>query len=296
MNRLSLAATLIPALLCGSLLLGGCANLAAVNSYAGDTQRLTAAFEPMLAGSSHSCAAKYLRKKAITARDFDAAAAEKAAATLCGPIATDNKVMTELNGLLGQYADTLTALADEQLPSYKDEFGGLKDSLATVKRKGSADPLFDEGKLSAISGLATHLSRIATQRAQKAAIRDLLDHEVAVLAITNALNDYAQHNYRGWLKDEQRELALLREALDNAGKTEPLAANYLKTQLLAEEKQIAAREQAVEAFSTSIRELQQAHALIKQKYDQPDDKALAAQLKQFALAIAKLDQQAKAAF
>ncbi|MBL8508322.1 MAG: hypothetical protein JNM11_07625, partial [Chitinimonas sp.] len=108
--------------------------------------------------------------------------------------------------------------------------------------------------------------------------------------------DYAQHNYRGWLRDEQRELALLREALDNAGKTEPLAANYLKTQLLAEEKQIAAREQAVEAFSTSIRELQQAHALIKQKYDQPDDKALAAQLKQFALSIAKLDQQAKAAF
>jgi len=277
-------------------LLTGCANLSAVRTYADETKKLTAAFDPMLSGSTSSCVEKLLRKKMITSRNFEAAAAEKAAKELCGPVEEDNKIIAELNALLAQYADTLAALANDKLPSYAKELDGLQDSLAKVKRSGSQENLLNADKLAALTSLTDLMSQLATRQPQRTVIGDLLSQEEGIAAITGALKDYATLNYRAWLRDEKREIRVLLAALAGATKKEPLAANYIKTLLLTEERQIDGREKAVDAFVRSIDELQKSHAELRLKLHSLDDKELLARLLNFANEVAKLRRQVGDAF
>lgn len=287
---------LIGAFMFSAGLLTGCANLSAVRTYAGETKKLATAFDPMLSGSTSSCVEKFIRKKLITSRNFDAAAVDEAAQEFCGPIEEDNKIIADLNALLEQYADTLAALANEKLPSYNKEFDGLQDSLAKVKRPGSEESLINAEKLEAITSLADLMSRLATQQLQQTALSDLLNQEEAIAAITDALKDYATLNYRAWLRDEKREIRVLRIAVAEAAKKEPLAANYIKTLLLTEERQIDGREKAVDAFVKSVDELQKAHAGLRLKLASPNDPEMLAQLASFANEVAKLRRQVRAAF
>jgi len=280
--------------------LSGCANqsavrpFAAVRTFADETKQLSITFEPMLAGSSTSCADKYIRKKLITSSDFDPARVEKEAAEMCAPIAENNQAIARLNQLLEQYADTLAALADDKLPSYQAELGGLSASLGKLKKPGTQEALVGSDKLSAVTSLAEFLSRVATQHLQKDSMRELLNHEAAIQTITNALRDYATLNYRGWLRDERRENEVLYKALDRSKET--LAANYLKTILLREDRLIAQRDQAIDAFVASLEQLQKANAEIRQKFDQQDDKALIAQLVNYAKEVSRLRRQMQGVF
>jgi len=279
-----------------AIILAGCGNLAPVRTFAEETKKLSAAFDPMLTGSTSSCIEKYKRKKLLTASNFDPEAAEKAAKELCGPIDEDNKVIADVNSLLEQYADTLAALADDKLPSYKTELNGLKDSLGKVKKPGTQDALVNSDKLSAITSLTEFLSRIATQHIQKGAIRELIDHESAINAIASALSDYATLNYKAWLRDEKRDIGVLRKSLDEYAKTEPLAANYHKTLLLAEERQVEARAKAVDAFVKSVAELKKSNSELRAKFDHMDNKELIDQLSHFANEVSGLRKQMNNAF
>ena len=155
-------------LLCAtaSLLLGGCAtNLSPVRSFAEQTQKMSVHFEPMLAGSVHSCMDKAMRKRLILAERFDAQASEQAARADCAAIAQASVSIASLNDLLLRYARTLAALADDKLPVYKEELGGLGDALGGLAQPGGGAPLLDAGKLAKVVKLSEHLSRLATQRA-----------------------------------------------------------------------------------------------------------------------------------
>jgi hypothetical protein len=294
-NRICSVSFVSAVLLCAAFL-AGCANLPAVRTYADETKKLSAAFEPMLAGSTSSCVEKFKRKKMITSRNFDAIAAEQAARSLCGSIDEDNKIIADLNSLLEQYADTLAALANEKLPSYKKELDGLKDSLSKVKRPGTQDSLINDEKLTAIASLADVLSRIVTQHMQKVAIRELLNHEKAIVSITDALKEYSTLNYRGWLKNEKDEIAVLRKSLNDTAKTEPLFSNYLETLLLTEEKQIDVRDKLVDAFVKSVDKLQKSHSELLKNFDTLDNKELLAQLIDFENEVSKLRKQVRDAF
>lgn len=296
MKTRSSSQALVFAILLSVSILTGCGNLAPVRTFADETKKLSAAFDPMLTGSASSCIEKFKRKKLITARHYDPAVAEKNAKELCGPIDDDNKVIADLNSLLEQYADTVATLADDKLPSYKTELNGLKDSLGKVKKPGSQDPLVSSEKLGAITSLTEFLSRIATQHLQKSAIRDLISHEKAINAIASALSDYSTLNYRAWLRDEQREIEVLRKALDEFAKSEPLAANYLKTLLLAEERQVEARAKAVDAFVKSVSALQKSNSELLAKFDHMENKELLDQLASFAKEVSGLRKQIKDAF
>lgn len=296
MKSYSSSQALVFVMLLSLSILTGCGNLAPVRTFADETKKLSAAFDPMLTGSTSSCIDKFKRKKLLTARNYDPVAAEQSAKELCGPIDDDNKVIADLNALLEQYADTLTNLADDKLPSYKTELDGLKDSLGKIKKPDTQDALINSEKLGAITSLTEFLSRIATQHLQKSAIRDLIGHEKAINAIAGALGDYATLNYKPWLRDEQIEIGILRKSLDEATKSEPLAANYLKTLLLAEERQIEARSKAVDAFVKSVSALQKSNSVLRAKFDHMDDKELLDQLASFAKEVSGLRKQINKAF
>ena len=282
-------------LLCAtaSLLLAGCAsNLTPVRTFAEQTQKMSQHFDPMLAGGVHSCMDKAMRKRLILAERFDAQASEQAARADCAAIAQASVSIASLNDVLLRYAQTMAALADDRLPVYQEEMGGLGNALGGLAQPGAGAPLLDAGKLSKVVKLSEHLSRLATQRVQKSALRELLDEQEAVDIVSNALKEYAQRSYRAGLQDELRELDLLRGAVDKAAPREPLAANYIRTRLHLEERQLQEREKIVAAYVAAVDALQASVAALRANLDRLQAPELERQLAQFSRHVATLQKQA----
>ena len=278
---------------CASVLLGGCAsNLAPVRTFAEQTYKLSASFDPMLAGTVNSCTDNALRKRLIMSERYDAQASEQAARSDCAPIAQVSASMAQLNEVLLRYAQTLAAVADSKVPLYKDEFKGLGNSLGSLQLQGAAAPLLDAGRLSKVMKLSEHLSRLATQRLQKSALRALLDEQEAVNIVSNALKEYAQRNYRAGLQDELRDLDLLRSAVDGAAQREPLAANYIRTRLYLEGRQLQEREKIASAYVAAVDALQASVAALRANLERLQAPELEQQLAQFARHVEALQRQA----
>lgn len=286
----------VSTLLCvtlSSLLLGGCAsNLAPVRSFASQTQKVAVHFEPMVAGSVHSCMDKSMRKRLILAERFDAQASEQAARSDCAAIAEASVPVAALNALLLRYAHTLAALADAQLPVYTEELEGLGTALGGLAQPGAGAPLLDADKLAKVVKLSDLLGRLATQRLQKAALRELLAQQEAVNIISDALKAYAQRSYRAGLQDESRDLALLRGAVDGSAQREPLAANYVRTRLYLEGRQLQEREKIVAAYVQAVDALQASVAALRDNLDRLQAPELERQLAQFARHADTLQRQA----
>ena len=282
-------------LLCAtaSLLLAGCAsNLAPVRTFAEQTQKMSQHFDPMLAGGVHSCMDKAMRQRLILAERFDAQASEQAARADCAAIAQANVSIASLNDVLLRYAQTMAALADDKLPVYQEEIGGLGDALGGLAQPGAGAPLLDANKLSKVVKLSEHLSRLATQRAQKSALRELLDEQEAVDIVSNALKEYAQRSYRAGLQDELRDLDLLRGAIDKAAPREPLAANYIRTRLHLEGRQLQEREKIVAAYVAAVDALQASVAALRANLDHLQAPELERQLAQYSRDVDTLQRQA----
>ena len=288
--------TLLAMLVTLCIALTGCANLAPVRTYAEETKKLTAAFDPMLAGSTSGCLEKYKRKKFITGSTFSPAEIETQAKALCAPIEESNNTIADLNSLLEQYADTLAALANEKLPTYKGEFDGLATAVGKLKKPNTSEALVPAPRLTAIASLASFLSNLATQAVQRSAIRDLLNQHEAVAAIADSLKLYATLNYRAWQRDQLAEFPSIIKSLEAAASSERLAARYILTLQLEEQRQIQAREKAVDAFVVSLDKMVSSHAELRTKLDSPDDKVLLKQLSGFADEVAALRKQLRDAF
>ncbi len=294
MQRLSSSS--VPPLLfsaVAALLLGGCAtDLAPVRSFAEQTQKMSVHFEPMLAGGVGSCMDKAMRKRLILAEPFDAQASEQAARTDCAPVAQASVAIGKLNDVLARYAQTLAAVADEKLPVHKEEFTALGNALGALAQPDTGAPLLDADKLSKVVKLSEHLSRLATQRLQKSALRELLDEQEAVNIVSDALKEYAQRSYRAGLQDELRDLALLRGAVDSAAPREPLAANYIRARLHLESRQLQERERIVAAYVAAVDALQASVAALRANLDRLQAPELEQQLAQFSGHVAALQKQA----
>jgi len=253
----------------------------------------------MLVGSRNSCIEKYVRKKMITSSNYDAEAVKRKAAEMCKSMDADNLVMSQLNQLLSQYADTMASLADKELPSYKEELTGLESSLIGIQRRnndGTYDALLDADKVGAVISLSEFLSRIATQRVQRNAIKELMGHEAAVFTIVDALTAYATANYRGWLSNEKLEMAPLRASLQESSSREPLAANQARAVLEQEERQLEAKDQAITLFVNSADKLKKTHVELRENLDTLDDRELTAQLNAYAKDVSALRKQLRDAF
>ncbi|KAB8061509.1 hypothetical protein [Janthinobacterium violaceinigrum] len=279
--------------LLAGLLLGGCAtDLAPVRSFAEQTQKMSQHFEPMLAGSVHSCMERAMRKRLILAERFDAQASEQAARDDCAAIAQASVSVAGLNDVLLRYAQTMAALADDKLPVYKEELGGLGDALGGLALPGADAPLLDAGKLDKVMKLSAHLSRLATQRRQQSALRELLDEQEAIDIVSNTLKEYAQRSYRSGVQDELRDLELLRGAVDKAAPREPLAANYVRTRLHLEGRQLQEREKIAAAYVGAVDTLQASVAALRANLGHLQEAELERQLAQFARDVATLQRQA----
>ncbi|MFZ4874351.1 hypothetical protein ACL9RI_04635 [Janthinobacterium sp. Mn2066] len=275
-----------------ALLLGGCTNLAPVRTLAEQTQKLSTSFTPMLAGTFNSCTDNAMRKRLIMSERFDAQASEQAAQADCLPIAQASIPIARLNDVLLRYAQTLATVADDKLAVHKQEFKALGDALGGLAQPGGDAPLLDADKLYKVVKLSEHLSRLATQRLQKSALRELLDEQEALTIVSNALKEYARRSYRAGLQDELRDLHLLRSAVDGAAPREPLAANYIRTRLYLESRQLQERQKIVASYVRAVDSLQASIASLRANLDSLQAPELQQQLAQFSEHVDTLQQQA----
>ncbi|MBX9401716.1 hypothetical protein K4L06_10370 [Lysobacter sp. BMK333-48F3] len=296
MRRTLTARLRLPAALALCLAAGACANFSAVEKYSDQTKKLSAAFAPMMAGSVQSCVDHYTRRKLITSTSFDPAQVQTAAQAHCKGAVEANEPIAALNDLLAQYADTLAALSDKKLPSYSEDFGALKGSLAKLTDDDGTTPTFEKAELDSVIALADFLARIGTQYKQRKHIRELLGHEAAVFTIVDTLKSYATLNYKGYLDDELGTMKPLQLSLERAAKTEPLAANAAKSTLLTETRQIEARRASIDQFVKAADQLKVSHAKLREKIDRLDDAELAKQLNDYAKEVNALRKQLRDAF
>lgn len=279
--------------LLAALLLGGCAsNLAPVRSVGEQTQKMSAAAHPMLAGAADSCIAKAMRQQLIMATRFDAQGSELAARQRCVMEEKMSPRLVALNEVLIAYGKVLVDSADGKVSSYKEQFKGLGDALGGLEQPGAGAPLLDAGQLSVVMKLAQYLSTLATRRMQKASLRELLAHQQAVDITSNALKHYALNIHLPNLREEAREVDQLRGAVGSMSSTEPLAANYVGTHLYQERKQLAQRQAAATAYAQAIDAMQQSLAGLSIHLDNPQDPQWQAQVDAFAQRVAVLERQA----
>ena len=92
-------------------LLSGCANLDTVRDFAGETRKITVAFDPFLAGAVTQCEQKFINRKVYAGagpiRNFDAQKLADEATALCKPIAQKNATARQINTALAAYAAAL---------------------------------------------------------------------------------------------------------------------------------------------------------------------------------------------
>ncbi|MGK5027324.1 hypothetical protein [Janthinobacterium sp. RB2R34] len=275
------------------LFLSGCASkLASVRSVGEQTQKLSAAAHPMLAGAADSCIAKAMRRQLIMATRFDAQASEQAARQRCAMEEKMSPRLVALNDVLVAYGKVLVDTADGKLPSYKEQFKGLGDALQGLEQPGGGAPLLDASQLSVVMKLAQYMSTLATQRMQQASLRELLAHQEAITITSNALKEYALRIHLPNLREEAREVDQLRGAVGAMAGTEPLAANYVGTHLYQERKQLAQRQESATAYAQAIDAMQQSLAGLATHLANAQDPQWQAQLDTFAQRVARLERQA----
>ncbi|OBV38205.1 hypothetical protein [Janthinobacterium psychrotolerans] len=279
-------------LLAASFLSACASKQGPVRSMGEQTQKLSAVAHPMLAGAADSCIAKAMRQQLIMAMRFDAQASEQAARQRCAMEEKMSPRLVALNEILLAYGKLLVDTADGKLPSYKEQYKGLGDALAGLAQPGSGAPLLDASQLSVVMKLAQYMNTLATQRMQKASLRELLAHQEAITIVSNALKEYALRVHLPNLREEAREVDQLRGAVGAMSAAEPLAANYVGSHLYQERKLLARRQEAATAYAQAVDAMQQSLAGLATSVDSPQDPQWQAQVDAFAQRVAMLERQA----
>lgn len=280
--------------ICACLLIGGlssaCKNFTPVDKFAGQTVAMTEVFKPMLTHSMSSCTNNVRRNSIITDRPYVAQETEQDLLRRCQDYAAQLAGTAELNDVLKRYAEVLSALANDKLANYKEEFGAMGGALGALQQSGSMTPVLDAGQLDKVVRLSTLISSIVTQQRQQSGINELLAREEDIYIIGNALKKYAQQNYQANLRDESLTLASLNRSLDTAAAREPVASNYLKAKLYLDGRRLQERGKVIDAYVAAMTELQNSLSTLRAK--SLKDPALERQLGTFAKHVDALRKEA----
>ena len=225
----------------------GCANLAPVKTFADETKKVAATFDPLAAGTIKTCESSRIVATTIaTERDFNAAAVATNAKELCKPIAEGNKAIEEVATLLEGYADVLAGLADEKLPNYKEQFSALKSAVNGVQINGAQ--IIPKEKVAALTALGELVARLGTQKIATSEAKKLLDQQAGFDAAVDALNAYVQLIYLPSAKNWLGRTDSLAKSLTDTERKEPLAARVAKVALEEEAARARKMIEAAAAF------------------------------------------------
>lgn len=253
--------TLAPALLLVALLAGCATPMPAVRDFGGETQKLASAFTPVVRQTVENCRLLAQNRAVYTdSRElerFDPAQVVAQSTARCASLAESADGARAVADLLGGYAKTLVAIANDGVSKSLD---GDLDGLA---RKAQSFADLDSGAASGVSAVARLLARQWLAREQREAVAELLSHEQAVGAMADALNRFTARVYGGYLKDLDDTQGLVMDVL----KAQDRKAVAPRLQMMEWHRQaeLARRQQrAVPAFDKAVRSLKATLAGLRQ--------------------------------
>lgn len=269
-----------------ALLSVGCADFGAVRTYADETKRLSATFAAMPETTVKLCEERFVLEE----QTRDASAAFKVddvytrATTQCAPLAEQSAQIQSLVTLLDDYADTLAALADEKLPKHSKEFKKLETAV-TGLAQDSGEPVVPKNHAKAVITLGKLLARLATERVARGEIKQLLEQDEAVNAVTGALQWYAIAITRSQVDTYHERARITMAGLTRFEKAEPLGMRALAVALRGDLERINHIAAANNGLIAAMVKHQGVTATMREKYDKPDDPALREQLSALAEAL-----------
>jgi hypothetical protein len=183
-------------------LLGGCAaQMQPVADFGAAANRLAIVYKPFAGGLAASCEQRARYIALGNAGPFDAAVAERAAASQCGPLKEAGVTAALFGQALAEYATALAKVSGAKATVFDGDIksiSGAAGALAT--RDGTA--VFDATKLSAATKIARAAAVLATEGRLEVLTRATLqDNHAALQVVVDAMKTYAGAVYAGQLAD-----------------------------------------------------------------------------------------------
>jgi hypothetical protein len=295
------AMTRVARLLAGfavALAVTGCADFGAVRTYAAETKKLSTAFATIPQTTVDLCEARItLGQQTLSANStFNVENVRQLAATTCAPLNDQSAKVQGLVTLLDEYANTLGALSDDSLPNFNPELETLQTTAVELTGKGG-ELVIPEDKAKAVVSLARAITRIATERAARSGIRELLDQAEGVNAVTAALRWYAERITKPELDVYAQNARLIMDkSLPQFEKTEPIGARIFAVTLSSEQKRLKDLAAANDDLIAAFEKHQRATATVREKFDKPDDKVMREQLFDLAKDLNRAQRHLRKAF
>jgi len=189
-------------------LLGGCAaQMQPVADFGAAANRLATAYKPFATGLATSCEQRARYVALGNPGAFDAAVAQRAAASQCAPLKEAGVTAALFGQALAEYATALAKASGAKATVFDSDLRGMTGVAGKlVARDGTA--LFDSTKLGAASKIARAAAVLATQGRLEVLTRATLqDNHAALTIVVEAMKSYAGSVYAGQLVDTHDVLA-----------------------------------------------------------------------------------------
>ena len=183
-------------------LLGGCAaQMQPVADFGAAANRLATVYKPFATGLAASCEQRARYIALGNAGPYDAAAADRAAASQCGPLKEAGVTAALFGQALAEYATALAKASGAKATVFDSDIKNVSGAAAKLAtRDGTA--IFDSTKLSAASRIARAAAVLATEGRLEVLTRATLqDNHEALKIVVDAMQTYAGAVYAGQLAD-----------------------------------------------------------------------------------------------
>jgi hypothetical protein len=257
-------------------LLAGCATqqMQPVADFGAAANRLATDYKPFATGLATSCEERQRYRAVGDPGIFDAAAAERAAAVLCGPLKQAGVTAALFGQALAEYGSALAKVSGAKPTVFDSELKDLGSAAGKLVMRDDT-PVFDSTKLSAATKIArTAAELLMAGRLQQLTRATLEDNQDALRVVVEAMKTYAGQVYAGQLADthdimagELGRLVAASNAPTQADVESRLPWRYAQTATRAD---IAANEletRRVRAFAKAADALLEAHAALVANFD-----------------------------
>jgi len=189
-------------------LLGGCAApMQPVADFGAAANRLAAVYKPFTVGMGASCEQRERYAALGNPGAFDAAAAQRAAASKCKALREAGATAALFGQALADYATALAKVSGTKPTVFDGELKGLSGAARQIEARDGT-PVFDSAKLGAAGRIARAAAALATQgKVQSLTRATLEDNQDALRVVVDAMKTYAGQVYAGQLADTRDVMA-----------------------------------------------------------------------------------------
>jgi len=260
-------------------LLAGCATqqMQPVADFGAAANKLATDYKPFATGLATSCEERQRYMAVGNAGMFDAAAAEREAASLCGPLKQAGVTAALFGQALAEYASALAKASGAKPTVFDTELRDVGTAAGKLVMRDDT-PMFNSTKLSAATKIARTAAELLMEgRLQQLTRATLEDNHESLRIVVEAMTTYAGEVYAGQLADthdimsgELGRLVAASNAPTQADVDARLPWRYAQAATRAD---IAANEletRRVRAFAKTAAALVEAHAALIANFDKLD--------------------------